>query len=217
MIRLVVSEIGGRRHDSEMGTTGERRQNLRPINWAECREKKISIKPRGRTFLLTFPLIGPFPEKPYDPAEAIALLHKFGAPATVATSGGRYFGFVIGGTLPAAVAASWLANVWDQNAAFRVMSPIAAELEDVVLQWVCQVFGLPGDCEGGLVTCATTANFTALAAARQALLTKQGWNVADDGMFGAPPIRVVVGEEVHASVLKALSMAGLGRKRVTIV
>jgi glutamate/tyrosine decarboxylase-like PLP-dependent enzyme len=159
----------------------------------------------------------PFPEKPYDPADAIALLHKFGAPATVATTGGRYFGFVIGGTLPAAVAASWVANVWDQNAAFRVMSPIAAELEDVVLQWICEVFGLPGDCEGGLVTCATTANFTALAAARQALLAKQGWNVADDGMFGAPPIRVVVGEEVHASVLKALSMAGFGRKRVTIV
>jgi glutamate/tyrosine decarboxylase-like PLP-dependent enzyme len=145
------------------------------------------------------------------------MLHKFGAPATVATTGGRYFGFVIGGTLPAVLGASWLANTWDQNAAFRVMSPVAAELEDVVLKWLCEIFGLPGDCEGGLVTCATTANFTALAAARQALLTKQGWNVADDGMFGAPPIEVIVGEEVHASVLKALSMAGCGRKRVTVV
>jgi glutamate/tyrosine decarboxylase-like PLP-dependent enzyme len=159
----------------------------------------------------------PFPEKPCDPADTIALLHQFGAPATVATTGGRYFGFVIGGTLPAAVAASWVANVWDQNAAFRVMSPIAAELEDVVLHWICEVFGLPGNCGGGLVTCATTANFTALAAARQALLAKQGWNVADDGMFGAPPIRVVVGEEVHASVFKALTMAGFGRKRLTMV
>jgi len=159
----------------------------------------------------------PFPEKPCDPADAIGMLDKFGAPATVATTGGRYFGFVIGGTLPGALAASWMASVWDQNAAFQVMSPIAAELEEVVLKWVCDALGLPGDCEGGLVTCATTANFTALAAARQALLAKQGWNVAEDGMFGAPSIHVVVGEEVHASVLKALSMAGLGSKRVTVV
>ena len=159
----------------------------------------------------------PFPERPCDPAEAIAKLCEFGGPATVATTGGRYFGFVIGGTLPAALAASWVANTWDQNAVFRVMSPVAAELEEVVLRWVCEALGLPRDCEGGLVTCATAANFTALCAARQALLAKQGWNVGDDGMFGAPPIRVVVGEEVHASVLKALSIAGFGRKRVTMV
>jgi glutamate/tyrosine decarboxylase-like PLP-dependent enzyme len=159
----------------------------------------------------------PFPQGACDPAEVIAMLHKFGAPATVATTGGRYFGFVIGGTLPAALGASWLANTWDQNAAFRVMSPVAAELEEVVLKWVCDVLNLPGDCEGGLVTCATTANFTALAAARHALLARQGWNVSDNGMFGAPPIEVIVGEEVHASVLKALSMVGLGRKRVTVV
>lgn len=159
----------------------------------------------------------PFPQGACDPSEVIAMLHKFAAPATVATTGGRYFGFVIGGTLPAALAASWLANTWDQNAAFRVMSPVAAELEDVVLNWVCDVLRLPGDCEGGLVTCATTANFTALAAARHALLARQGWNVGDNGMFGAPPIEVIVGEQVHASVLKALSMVGLGRKQVTVV
>jgi len=98
-----------------------------------------------------------------------------------------------------------------------VMSPVAAELEDVVLSWVNELFGLPANCGGGLVTCATTANFAALAAARHALLAKQGWDVENDGMFGAPEIDVVVGEEVHASVLKALSMAGFGRKRVTVV
>jgi glutamate/tyrosine decarboxylase-like PLP-dependent enzyme len=97
------------------------------------------------------------------------------------------------------------------------MSPIAAELEEVVLQWVCEALGLPGNCEGGLVTCATAANFTALATARCALLRKAGWNVVDDGMFGAPPIEVVVGAEVHASVLKALSLAGFGKRRVTMV
>jgi len=159
----------------------------------------------------------PFPEQPGDSAAVVEMLHKFGAPATVATTGGRYFGFVIGGTLPAALGASWLANTWDQNAAYRVMSPVAAELEDVVLEWLRQLFGLPAECGGGLTTCATTANFSGLAAARHALLAKQGWNVEEDGMFGAPPIDVVVGEEVHASVMKALGMVGFGRKRVTIV
>jgi glutamate/tyrosine decarboxylase-like PLP-dependent enzyme len=145
------------------------------------------------------------------------MLHRFGAPATVATTGGRYFGFVIGGTVPAALGASWLADTWDQNAALRVMSPIAAEVEDVVLRWVRELFGLPAGGGGGLVTCATTANFSALVAARHALLARQGWNVEEDGMFGAPPIEVIVGEEVHASVRKALGMAGLGRRRVTVV
>ena len=158
-----------------------------------------------------------FPNDSCEPTKVIGTLDRCGAPATVATTGGRYFGFVIGGTLPAALGASWLANAWDQNAAYRVMSPIAAELEDVVLKWVCEVFGLPEECGGGLVTCATTANFSGLAAARHALLAKQGWNVEEDGMFGAPPIDVIVGEEVHASVLKALGMVGLGRKRVTVV
>jgi glutamate/tyrosine decarboxylase-like PLP-dependent enzyme len=159
----------------------------------------------------------PFPEYSTDPAEVIEMLDQFGSPATVATTGNRYFGFVIGGTLPAALAASWLANAWDQNVALRTMSPIAAELEEVVLRWVCDALGLPAECEGGLVTCATAANFTALASARYSLLSKSGWNVVDDGMFGAPPIDVVVGQEVHTSVLKALNLAGFGKKRVTIV
>src|SRR5256884_1887770 len=119
--------------------------------------------------------------------------------------------------VPAALAANWLAAAWNQNAALRVMSPVAAELEDVVIRWVCEALGLPANCAGGLVTCATMANFTALATARHTLLAREGWNVIEDGMFGAPPIEVVVGAEVHASILKALSLAGFGRKRVTIV
>jgi glutamate/tyrosine decarboxylase-like PLP-dependent enzyme len=158
-----------------------------------------------------------FPEEPSDPRSVVATLDEFGSPATVATTGGRYFGFVNGGVLPAALGANWLAGAWDQNAGLRVMSPIAAELEDVVLRWVCDALHLPANCEGGLVTGATTANFTALAAARYALLQKAGWDVAEDGMFGAPPIEVVVGAEVHASLLKALSLAGFGKRRVTIV
>ncbi len=159
----------------------------------------------------------PFPEKPTDPAQVVSMLDDLGSPATVATTGNRYFGYVIGGNLPASMAASWLVNTWDQNVALRAMSPIAAELEEVALRWVCDILGLPAESEGGLVTCATTANFTALASARYALLAKSGWNVVDDGMFGAPPIEVVVGGEVHTSVLKALNLAGFGNKRVTIV
>lgn len=158
-----------------------------------------------------------FPEGSSDPRSVVATLDDFGSPATMATTGGRYFGFVTGGVLPAALGANWLAGAWDQNAGMWVMSPIAAELEDVVLRWVCEALHLPADCEGGLVTCATTANFTALAAARYALLKNAGWDVAENGMFGAPPIEVVVGAEVHASLLKALSLAGFGKRRVTIV
>jgi glutamate/tyrosine decarboxylase-like PLP-dependent enzyme len=159
----------------------------------------------------------PYPDVPCDPREVLALLDEAGSPATLASTAGRYFGFVIGGMVPAAMAASWLSTAWNQNVALRVMSPIAATLEDVVIGWVCDALGLPADCEGGLVTCATMANFTALATARHALLAKAGWNVVEDGMFGAPPIEVVVGEEVHASIIKALSMVGFGNKRVTVV
>ncbi len=159
----------------------------------------------------------PFPLLPSDPCDVIARLDQIGSAATVATTGGRYFGFVNGGMVPAALAANWLAAAWNQNAALRVMSPIAAELEEVVLRWVCEGLGLPPGCAGGLVTCATMANFTALVTARHALLARAGWDVTADGMFGAPPIEVVVGAEVHASILKALSLAGFGRKRVTIV
>jgi glutamate/tyrosine decarboxylase-like PLP-dependent enzyme len=155
-----------------------------------------------------------FPGQPSDPAAVIAMLDEIGSPATVASTGGRYFGFVQGGTHPASLAANWLVAAWDQNAGLRVMSPVAAELEDVVLRWVCEALELPPNCDGGLVTCATMANFTALVAARQAILMRAGWNVADDGMFGAPPIEVVVGEEVHASILKALSLAGFGKRRL---
>jgi len=186
---------------------------MRYVN--EVRQRKVAPEQRDIQAMEQFRET--FPEGPSDPKSVVAMLDELGSPATVASAGGRYFGFVIGGAVPAALGANWLAGAWDQDAALRVMSPIAAELEEVVLQWVCEALGLPGNCEGGLVTCATAANFTALATARCALLRKAGWNVVDDGMFGAPPIEVVVGAEVHASVLKALSLAGFGKRRVTMV
>ena len=160
---------------------------------------------------------GPLPLGPSDPTEVLALLDDIGSPATVASAGGRYFGFVTGGSLPAALAANWLAGAWDQNAAMQVMSPVAAKLEEIVIKWTLDLLGLPPGAGVGFVTGTTMANFTALAAARTALLQRAGWNVEEDGLFAAPPIQVVVGEEVHVSLLKALSMLGLGRSRVTRV
>src|SRR5947209_7518862 len=149
---------------------------------------------------------GPLPQSPSDPSEVLALVDDIGSPATVATTGGRYFGFVIGGTLPAALAANWLAGAWDQNAAMQVMSPVAAKVEDIVREWTLDLLGLPANSGVGFVTCTTMANFSGLAAARSALLQRRGCNVEEDGMFEAPAIRVVVGEEVHVSVLRALTM-----------
>jgi glutamate/tyrosine decarboxylase-like PLP-dependent enzyme len=160
-------------------------------------------------------LAGPLPEFPCDPSEVLSMLDDFGSPATVATAGGRYFGFVIGGSLPAALAANWLAGAWDQNAAMQIMSPVAAKLEEIALAWMVELLGLPSGSGAGFVTGTTMANFSALAAARTALLQRAGWNVEEDGLFAAPPIHVVVGDEVHVSLLKALSLLGLGRSRVT--
>jgi glutamate/tyrosine decarboxylase-like PLP-dependent enzyme len=178
-------------------------------------ERRVSPSPEALAALARFR--ERFPENPTDTHELITLLDEVGSPATVASTGGRYFGFVVGGSLPAVTAASWLASAWDQNMALRVMSPVGAELEDVVLGWIRELLRLPECSGGGLVTCATTANFTALIAARSAILARAGWNVEDDGLLGAPRVEVLVGEQVHASVEKALSLGGFGRKRVTVV
>ena len=156
----------------------------------------------------------PFPDHPTDPSAVISLLDEIGSPATIASAGGRFFGFVVGGSLPVTVAASSLAAAWDQNAGIVALSPIAARLEEVAMRWLLDVLKLPPACGVGFVTCATQANFSALAAARHALLERRGWNVETQGLFGAPPIQVVVGEEVHVSILKALMLVGLGRERV---
>ena len=160
---------------------------------------------------------GTVPEKPSNPADVLRLLDNVGSPATVATAGGRYFGFVIGGALPATLAANWLAAAWDQNACMRVMSPVAAKAEDTVREWITDLLGLPAQSGIGFVTCTTMANFSGLAAARSEILARAGWNVEENGLFGAPPIRVIVGQEVHVSLLRALTMLGLGRSRVITI
>jgi glutamate/tyrosine decarboxylase-like PLP-dependent enzyme len=158
-----------------------------------------------------------FPEHACSAEAVLAELDEIGSPATMASAGGRFFGFVTGGALPATVAANWLATAWDQNAGLVVSSPTNAALEKVSLRWMKDIFHLPEQSAGGFVTCATAANFSALAAARHTLLARAGWDVEAHGLFGAPPLTVVVGAEVHASVQKALSLVGFGRDRVVRV
>lgn len=157
---------------------------------------------------------GPLPAGPCDPAATLALLDDVGSPATIASAGSRYFGFVTGGALPVTVAANWLTAAWDQNAGLSVMSPVAAMIEQITLPWLLDIFGLPAASGGAFVSGATMANFTALIAARHAVLAQRGWDVEAQGLFGAPPVNVVVGDEVHVSLLKALGLAGFGRERV---
>jgi len=162
-------------------------------------------------------LRGPLPPGATSAETVLHLLHEFGSPATMAKTNGRFFGFVTGDCLPAALAASWLVSAWDQNAAHHVQSPVAAELEETAMEWVRDLLGLPKGTGGAVTTGATMANFSCLAAARHTLLKRAGWDVDAEGLFGAPLITVVVGEEVHQSVIKALGMLGLGRNRVVRV
>ena len=176
-----------------------------------------SVAPTAEAVQKLSSLRGPLPPGPTNPEAVLHLLNEYGSPATMAKTSGRFFGFVTGDCLPAALAASWLVSAWDQNAAHHAQSPVAAELEETAIDWVREIFGLPAGTGGAVTTGATMANFSALAAARHTLLQRAGWDVEADGLFGAPPITVVVGEEVHQSVVKALGLLGLGRKRVVRV
>jgi glutamate/tyrosine decarboxylase-like PLP-dependent enzyme len=175
------------------------------------------VAPSAATVERLNALGGPLPDGPSDPAAVFRLLDEIGSPATVASASGRYFGFVTGGSLPATLAANWLAGAWDQNAYATVMSPVAAALEEIALDWLVDVLGLPAGAGGAFVTGATMANFSCLAAARHAVLARAGWDVESQGLFGAPPVTVVVGDEVHVSLLKALGLLGFGRDRVVRV
>src|SRR5690348_4624287 len=162
-------------------------------------------------------LLVPAPRDPTPDPEVLAHLDEYFSPATMALAGPRFFGFVIGGSLPATVAANWLATAWDQNSSYDGPTPDVARVEEIARRWLFDVIDLPRDSAVGFVTGATVANFTALAAARNAVLRRSGWNVEADGLFGAPPIQVVVGEESHPTLLKSLGMLGLGRNRLTRV
>lgn len=156
----------------------------------------------------------PLPQASTQADAVLAELDALGSPATMASAGPRFFGFVIGGALPVTLAANWLAGAWDQNTGLYNITPATARLEQVALRWLVELFGLPAQTGGAFVTGATMANCVSLAAARHALLARAGWDVEADGLFGAPAITVVVGDEAHPTLTKSLGLLGLGRDRV---
>ena len=156
----------------------------------------------------------PLPDSAGDAAATLALLDEAGSAATVASAGGRYFGFVTGGSHPVALGAGWLAAAWDQNAALPVMSPVAARLHEVVTRWLAGLLGLPDGSAAVFVTGAAMANTAAITAARDHQLARAGWDVQARGLFGAPELTVVIGENAHSTLIRALGLAGLGRERV---
>jgi glutamate/tyrosine decarboxylase-like PLP-dependent enzyme len=156
----------------------------------------------------------PLPIASSNALDTLEFLDLYGSPGTVGSNGSRYFGFVIGGSHPAALAANWMASAWDQNGGLYATSPVNAAIEVVTEKWLTELLPVAKGSSVGFVTGVTMANFCALAAARTAILQNQNWDVEARGLFGAPPITVVIGEEAHGSVLKALSMVGFGRERV---
>jgi len=156
-------------------------------------------------------------DHPIPAATAIELLDRLGGPAAVRTTGGRYFGFVNGGVDPAGLAASVVAGAWDQNLALPVMSPVGAHLDATAARWIVDLLGLPAGALASFCAGATVANLTAVVTARDTLLGRAGWDVRARGLAGAPPLAVVTSAEIHASVRKALAVAGLGLDTVTVV
>jgi glutamate/tyrosine decarboxylase-like PLP-dependent enzyme len=160
---------------------------------------------------------GPLPDGPREPQLVVAELARAADPGIMATPGGRFFGFVIGGSLPAALAADWLTSAWDQNAGLYAVAPAASVVEEVCGAWLIELFGLPEQVSYGLVTGCQMANFTALAAARHSVLEGVGWDVEADGLVGAPPVRIIVGEERHVTIDRALRFLGLGTANLRTV
>ncbi|HXV64618.1 MAG TPA: aminotransferase class V-fold PLP-dependent enzyme [Vicinamibacteria bacterium] len=176
-----------------------------------------SVTPRADDLTRLRELHISLPDQPTSPEQVLKTLDDVGSPATVASAGPRYFGFVTGGALPASLAASVLASAWDQNAHLRVGSPIGATLENIALGWIRDLLSLSTGWGGGFVTGTTMGNFACLAAARHHVLANSGWDVEAMGLYGAPEIQVIVGDEVHATLSKALALLGLGRDRVVRV
>jgi len=176
-------------------------------------DRGVAARPEAVDRLLRA-LDGPQPEQPVPPGAILGFLDEHGSPATVASAGGRYFGFVTGGALPATLAANWLAGAWDQNSFSFISSPAASLFEETALRWIRAAVGLPESAAGALVTGATMANFTCLAAARHRVLSHAGWDVEERGLTGAPKITLIVGAEVHATLFKVFGLLGLGRADV---
>lgn len=173
--------------------------------------KEMDVFPSLESLSMLEKLTESMPVNPGLPQDIIKLLHEVGSKTTVAQTGGKYFGFVNGSVTPVALAAKWLSDVWDQNAALYVISPIVSKLEELCEKWIVELLKLPEDTAAGFVSGSSTAIICGLAAARNSILLRQGWDAAEKGLFGAPPVRVVIGQQAHSSIWKALSMLGLGK------
>jgi glutamate/tyrosine decarboxylase-like PLP-dependent enzyme len=158
--------------------------------------------------------VEPLPEDGTADRDVLAQLDEVGTPAAIAMTGPRFFGFVIGGSLPVTLASNWLASAWDQNDVMYEVTPATATLERVAMDWMIDLFGLPAETGAAFVTGATIANFSALAAARNRVYADVGWNVEADGLIGAPPLTILVGEEVHPTVIKGIGLLGFGRNQM---
>lgn len=178
-------------------------------------ERHVGPRSDAATLLQRFP--ADLPEQGMDPTAVIEELASVVDPGVVASAGPRYFGFVIGGQLPAAAAADWLTTAWGQNANLHALSPAAAAAEEVAGRWMLELLGLPPDASFGLPTGAGLGNAVGLAAGRHAVLARAGWDVEADGLYRAPEITVVIGDDAHATLLTALQYLGLGRGRVVRV
>jgi glutamate/tyrosine decarboxylase-like PLP-dependent enzyme len=176
-----------------------------------------ALEPAASVDELRAELGGPLPEGPTDPAAVIDELVARVGPGIVGIPSGRYFGFVIGGALPAALAADWMTSSWDQNAGLYVAGPAASVVEEVATGWLAELLGLPAGVSSAFVTGTQMAHVTALAAARFDVLRRAGWDVNERGLAGSPPIRVVVGEERHVTVDRALRLLGIGASQLVVV
>lgn len=186
---------------------------LRGIEYRQSSLER-SVAPAPEAVAAVNAFIEPMPQQGMDDAAVLAMLDDLGTPATVNMVGPRYFGFVIGGSLPVTVATNWLSTAWDQNVGMHEVTPATSTLELVSMAWMKELFGLPQDAAAAFVTGATVANFSALAAARNRVYNDVGWNVEADGLIGAPPVTIIIGEESHPTVYKSLGLLGFGRNRV---
>lgn len=175
------------------------------------------VFPDGKALEALNSLNTPLNEEPEDALAILDTMHRYCSPATVAQTGGRYFGFVNGGAIPASLGAEWLSTVWDQNPVLYVASPAVSMIEEVCERWFRELFGLPDTTAAGFVSGSSTAAFCGLAAARYRLLKKAGWDVNQDGLCGAPALKIILSEQAHATVFKALALLGFGRNQLTIV
>ena len=214
-VQEFANHLGGERYQfqTEQLLMTAAAKALRYLQGLETR----SVAPTDEALADIIQFDEPLPNDSTSPEQVLQMLDDIGSPASMAMAGPRYFGFVIGGSLPVTLAANWLAGAWDQNSALNKVTPATAFIEQVALRWLLEMLHLPAECGGGFVTGATVANFTALAAARHAVLARVGWNVEADGLFGAPPITVVMGAEAHPTVFKSLGLLGLGQSRVITV